>query len=247
MVFCILAFIGFESSAPLAEETRDPRRNIPKAVIGACLGVGLFYVLCSYAWVIGTGFPNFTDDTLAQANPWQHLGDVYWSTGWVLIFLAIVNSALANSNAGVNASSRVIFAMGRNGVLPRAFARTHPEHRTPHVAIIAQTVFGVVLALLLGWKWGPLNGFGVISYAATSLVIVVYIRSAWRRSPTTGGRRGPSGTGGCTGSSPPSARSPSCRRSTTSTGRSRRSRSASGTTRQSRRSCSRSWSPPTWR
>ena len=175
MVFCILAFIGFESSAPLAEETRDPRRNIPKAVLGACLGVGLFYVLCSYAWVIGTGFPNFTTDTLAQANPWQHLGDVYWSTGWVLIFLAIVNSALANSNAGVNASSRVIFAMGRNGVLPRAFARTHPEHRTPHVAIIAQTVFGVVLALLLGWKWGPLNGFGVISFAATSLVIVVYI------------------------------------------------------------------------
>jgi amino acid transporter len=175
MVFCILAFIGFESSAPLAEETRDPRRNIPKAVIGACLGVGLFYVLCSYAWVIGTGFPNFTADTLEQANPWQHLGDIYWSTGWVLIFLAIVNSALANSNAGVNASSRVMFAMGRNGILPRAFARTHPEHQTPHVAIVAQTVFGVVLALLLGWKWGALNGFGVISYAATSLVIVVYI------------------------------------------------------------------------
>src|SRR5215213_8855354 len=99
MVFCILAFIGFESSAPLAEETRDPRRNIPKAVIGACLGVGLFYVLCSYAWVIGTGFPNFTEDTLAQANPCQHLADIYWSTGWVLIFLAIVNSAPATSLA----------------------------------------------------------------------------------------------------------------------------------------------------
>jgi len=175
MVFCILAFIGFESSAPLAEETREPRRNIPRAVIGACLGVGLFYVLCSYAWVIGTGFPNFTEDTLAQANPWRNLGEIYWNTGWILVFLAIVNSALANSNAGVNAASRIMYAMGRNGVLPRAFARTHPEHRTPHVAIVAQTVFGVVLALLLGWKWGPLNGFGVISYAATSLVIVVYI------------------------------------------------------------------------
>jgi amino acid transporter len=68
-----------------------------------------------------------------------------------------------------------MFAMGRNGVLPGAFARIHPEHRTPHVAIVAQTIFGIVLALLLGWKWGPLNGFGVISYAATSLVIVVYI------------------------------------------------------------------------
>jgi amino acid transporter len=174
MVFCILAFIGFESSAPLAEETRDPRRNIPKAVIGACLGIGLFYVLCSYAWVIGTN-GNFTEATLAQANPWRHLADVYWGGGWVLIFLAIVNSALANSNAGVNAASRVMYAMGRNGVLPAAFARTHPVHRTPHVAIVAQMIFGVVLALLMGWKWGPLNAFGIISYAAVSLVILVYI------------------------------------------------------------------------
>ena len=175
MVFAILAFIGFESAAPLAEEVRNPRRNIPRAVLGACFAIGLFYVLCSYAWVIGTGFPNFTADTLAQANPWRNLGEIFWNGGWVLIFLAIVNSALANSNAGVNASSRVAYAMGRNGILPRAFARTHPVHKTPHVAIIAQTVFGIGLALLLGWKFGPLNGFGVISYAATSLVIVVYI------------------------------------------------------------------------
>jgi amino acid transporter len=93
----------------------------------------------------------------------------------VLNFLAIVNSALANSNAGVNAASRVIYAMGRNGVLPRAFARTHPEHKTPHVAIVAQTILGIGVALLLGWKFSPLNAFGTLSYALTSLVIVVYI------------------------------------------------------------------------
>jgi amino acid transporter len=93
----------------------------------------------------------------------------------VLIFLAIINSALANSNAGVNAASRVIYTMGRNGVLPRVFGRTHPVHKTPHVAIIAQTALGIVVALLMGWKWGALNAFGIISYALTSLVILVYI------------------------------------------------------------------------
>jgi amino acid transporter len=174
MVFTILAFIGFEASAPLGEEAERPRWTIPRAVVGSCLAIGIFYVLCSYAWVIGTN-GNFTEATLAQANPWRHLADVYWGGGWVLIFLAIVNSALANSNAGVNAASRVMYAMGRNGVLPAAFARTHPVHRTPHVAIVAQMIFGVVLALLMGWKWGPLNAFGIISYAAVSLVILVYI------------------------------------------------------------------------
>jgi amino acid transporter len=174
MVYTVLAFIGFEASAPLGEEARQPRRTIPRAVVGACLSIGIFYVICSYAWVVGTE-GNFTEATLAQANPWRHLADVYWGAGWVLIFFAIINSALANSNAGVNAASRVIYAMGRNGVLPRAFGETHPVHKTPHVAIIAQTVLGIVVALLLGWKWSPLNAFGTLSYALTSLVIVVYM------------------------------------------------------------------------
>jgi amino acid transporter len=175
MVFAILAFIGFEAAAPLGEEARHPRRTIPRAVVGSAFLIGLFYVFTSYAWVIGTGFGNFTKETLAQANPWRNLGEIYWGGGWVLVFLAIINSAIANANAGVNAATRVIYAMGRNGVLPRVFARTHPEHRTPHVAIIAQTAFGLGLALLFGWKWGPLTGFVVMATALTILVILVYI------------------------------------------------------------------------
>jgi amino acid transporter len=69
MVFAILAFIGFEAAAPMGEEARKPRWTVPRAVIGSCFLIGLFYLFCSYAWVIGTGFPNFTEDTLAQADP----------------------------------------------------------------------------------------------------------------------------------------------------------------------------------
>ena len=174
MVFTILAFIGFEAAAPMGEEADRPRWTVPRAVVGSCIAIGLFYVICSYAWVIGTT-GNFTEVTLAEPNPWRTLADIYWGAGWVLIFFAIINSAIANSNAGVNAASRVMFALGRNGVLPAAFARTHPVHRTPHIAIIAQMVFGVVLALLMGWNWGALTAFSIISYAAVSLVIVVYI------------------------------------------------------------------------
>src|SRR6266542_1588937 len=72
-------------------------------------------------------------------------------------------------------ASRVIYAMGRNRVLPAMFGETHPVHKTPHRAIEAQTALGILVALLLGWKWGPLNAFGVLSFALTSLVILVYM------------------------------------------------------------------------
>ena len=113
--------------------------------------IGLFYVLCSYAWVVGTGFDNFAAGTPAQANPWRNLGKVFWSTGWILIFLAISNSTLANSNAGVNAATRVIYAMARNGLAPRALAHTHPvaqdaargDHREDALAIVVALADGL--------------------------------------------------------------------------------------------------------
>src|ERR671932_1019291 len=98
MVFAILAFIGFEAAAPLGEEAKHPRRTIPRAVVGSAIAIGLFYILCSYAWVFGAGFDKFVEQATG-ADPWRNLGEVFWSTGWILIFLAICNSIAANSNA----------------------------------------------------------------------------------------------------------------------------------------------------
>jgi amino acid transporter len=175
MVFAVLAFIGFESSAPLGEEAKNPRWTVPRAVVLSAFLIGLFYLFCSYAWVIGTGFDNFTKTATSAANPWRDLGIVFWGAGWVLVFLAIVNSALANSNAGATAASRVLYSLGRNGALPRVFGRTHPEHKTPHVAILAQTVLGLVVALGLGWKYPLITAFSIIATAVTIVVIAVYV------------------------------------------------------------------------
>jgi amino acid transporter len=175
MIFGILAFIGFESAAPLGEEAKHPRWTIPRAVVGSAVIVGLFYVLCSYAWVYGAGFDNFLTQATENADPWRQLGKVFWLGGWVFVFFAIINSAIANANAGVNAATRVLYAMGRNGAMPSVFARTHPRFRTPHVAIIFNVLGGIVLALLFGWKWGPFEAFLVIATAITVVVILVYI------------------------------------------------------------------------
>jgi amino acid transporter len=175
MIFGILAFIGFESAAPLGEEARHPRWTIPRAVVGSAVIIGLFYVLCSYAWVYGAGFDNFLTQATENPDPWRALGKVFWMGGWVFVFFAIINSAIANANAGVNAATRVLYAMGRNGAMPAIFARTHPRFRTPHNAIIFNVAGGVILALLLGWKWGPFDAFVVVATAITVVVILVYI------------------------------------------------------------------------
>jgi amino acid transporter len=174
MVFAILAFIGFEASAPLGEEAKNPRRTVPRAVIGSAIAIGLFYVLCSYAWVFGAGFDNFVNQATG-ADPWRNLGKVFWGTGWVVVFLAICNSIAANSNAAVNAATRVFYSLSRNGLAPHSLGKTHSRFKTPHVAIIWMTVWAVVLSLLVGWKWNPGVGFGVIATLATPLVILVYM------------------------------------------------------------------------
>jgi amino acid transporter len=174
MVFAILAFIGFEASAPLGEEAKNPRRTVPRAVVGSAIAIGLFYLLCSYAWVFGAGFDNFVDQATG-ADPWRNLGKVFWSTGWILVFLAICNSIAANSNAAVNAATRVFYSLARNGLAPRPLGHTHRSFKTPHVAIIWMSAFALVLSLLIGWKWNPGIGFGVIATAAVPLVIVVYM------------------------------------------------------------------------
>jgi amino acid transporter len=174
MVFAILAFIGFEAAAPLGEEARHPRRTVPRAVVGSAIAIGIFYVVCAYAWVFGAGFDQFVKQATG-ADPWRSLGKVFWGTGWILVFLAICNSIVANSNAAVNAATRVFYSLARNGLAPRALGRTHPDFKTPNVAIIWMSGFALVLALAVGIGWGPLTGFGMIATAAVPVVILVYM------------------------------------------------------------------------
>ena len=175
LVLAILVFVGFEGAAPLAEEARDPRRTVPRAIVGSTLAIGLFVVFCAYATVVGFGFDEFADAALAVGNPWVELGDIYWGTGWTLIFFAVLNSLLGLGNAVVNAASRIVYALGRNGAIPSVLARTHPAHLTPHVAIAATVATGTAAALLAGWRWDLLTGIGVAAVALTVQLMLIYI------------------------------------------------------------------------
>src|SRR6266699_5459579 len=176
LVFAFLAFVGFETAAPLGEETHNPKRNIPRAVVFSAIVIGLLYTLASFAGVNGWGIPAI-QGYAASAAPWADLGKKYWGVvGPIIISFAILNSALGNGNAGINATSRVAYAMGRIGTLPRAFARLSP-YRTPSVAIIVHNVAALVIAIGLGLLFGVTTAFGLIGTILTLGLLILYFAS----------------------------------------------------------------------
>jgi amino acid transporter len=175
-VYTILAFIGFEAAAPLAEEARDPRRTIRLAVVYSCLGIGLFYVLTTYAATVAFGPDRFGEfPTSGDGNPWDALARGAWGVGWVLVFLAIANSAIANANASANAATRTWFALGRIRVLPRPLEHVNPRWRSPDVAVVVQFVVGVGVAVWLGLQYDPLTAFALVGTIVTAVIIAIYM------------------------------------------------------------------------
>ncbi|WP_376793502.1 APC family permease [Thermogemmatispora sp.] len=173
MIFTVLAFAGYESSAPLAEETRNPRRTVPLAIVLAALLIGLFYVFCAYAAVVGWG-PAKIASYVSDPNPWGTMAQRVWGGFSIIVNLAILNSALANSNAGVNAVSRVLYAMGRVRALPGGLAHLN-RFASPDVAIIFTMVVGIVLTLALGLAFGTTTAFALIGTIIVLPIILVYL------------------------------------------------------------------------
>lgn len=174
MIFAFLAFAGFESSAPLAEEALNPRRTVPRAILLAVISIGVFYVFCSYAGVVGWGFNNIAKYPL-DPNPWGTMANRVWGAFSFIAIFAILNSALANANAGVNAASRVLYAMGRTDTLPAPLAHINARFRTPDLAIIFTMIVGVVFTLWPGIVYGPIVAFGLLGTIITILILLVYM------------------------------------------------------------------------
>jgi amino acid transporter len=175
-VYTILAFAGFEGAAPLAEEARNPRRTIQRAVLLATLLIGALYVFTTYAVDVAFGpnqFSTFTTGTGAAS--WEGLARSLYGIFWFFVFLAIVNSTIANANAGVNVSSRTAYAMGRIGAFPRMLAIVHPKHRSPVPAIITGFIVTVAVTLGLGLGYGPTEGFFMVGTGLVIILAAIYI------------------------------------------------------------------------
>jgi amino acid transporter len=174
-VFTILAFGGFEGAAPLAEEAKDPRKTIRRAVLGATLGVGLIYVFTTYAADVVFGPGHFASFSSAGPGSWEGIAKASYGIFWLFVFLAIVNSTIANSNAGVTVSTRTAYAMGRIRAFPAFFASVHPRHRTPQYGILTAFLVSIGVSVGLGLHFNPFVAFAMVGTGIVILLVAIYL------------------------------------------------------------------------
>ncbi len=181
IILGVTSYIGFETAADFGEETANPRRNIPIAIIAATLFVVVFYLWTTYSMAIGFGVNNGAKwgadpvglQTIANTYVAHWVGTLIEIGGMCAAFIVCV--------ACVTAGTRTLFAMGREGVLPRIFARTHPRFKTPIYATITVVIVASVMALIMGYPLAdsafgaPFSNYYFWATAGTLLIIVVYI------------------------------------------------------------------------
>jgi amino acid transporter/nucleotide-binding universal stress UspA family protein len=162
MGFTIIAFEGYEIIVQCGEEVKDPKRNIPKAIFISVAVAALLYISVAFSLIA-----NWSVEDVGAAGK-DAVIDVATSVipivGAPLMILGATLSAMAALNATVFSSSRVSFAMGRDGSLPRAFGVIHKTRRIPHKAIVITG--GVMLFMALFF---PLE----IVIASTSVVFLL--------------------------------------------------------------------------
>jgi amino acid transporter len=174
-VFTLLAFGGFEGATPLAEESTNPGRTVQRAVLYSTLGIGILYVFTTYAADVAFGPAGFAGFSVAGNASWVGLARNLYGIFWLFVFLAIVNSTIANANAGVNIVSRLSYAMGRIRAFPPALAKVHPTHRSPVLAIVLSFVLTVAVTLGLGLAYNPENAFAMTGTGIVIVLVAIYI------------------------------------------------------------------------
>jgi amino acid transporter len=157
------AFIGFEDIVNVAEEVKDPERNVPRAIVLSLAIAGTLYILVS--WLATRVL-----DPVALANSKAPLLDVIYRAqpnfpraAFTLIALfAVLNTALLNFVT----ASRLLFGMSREGLLPAWVRKLHPERATPHRAILM--ILPIVIFLALAGTLGGLAG------GTATLILVMF-------------------------------------------------------------------------
>jgi basic amino acid/polyamine antiporter, APA family len=155
VLLLVFAYGGFENASVPTEETKDPRKHLPVALLVTIAATTVLYVLIQVV-VQGTVPDLAQSPTPLAAAAYQVLG----ATGAVIITVGAVVSTLGSISALALVGPRVLYAFARHGQLPAGLAAIHPRYRTPHRAVVVYALF----------TWAAALGGGFAQLAAASAV-----------------------------------------------------------------------------
>lgn len=151
MGITFIAFEGYEIISQTSEEIQDPKRNIPRAIWAAFLVVWVIMLVVAFIALgvtDGGGAQGWTVLAAAKEHALVEVAGQVMPYGAVVIAGSALLLQITALNATIYSSSRVSFAMGRDGNLPRLFGRIHAQRRTPHFAVLGSGVLVLLMALL---------------------------------------------------------------------------------------------------
>ena len=169
-VLC-LSFLGFDAVSTMAEETSNPTKRIPQAIMAVSVIGGLLFLLVSYfAQQVFPDWASFADPDSASVDVMRRVGGELLVTGFTATYVAGCFASAMVSQASV---SRVLFAMGRDGALPRVFGRLVTNKRVPATAIMLVSTMSLVALFITLDTVANMISFGALfAFSAVNLAVV---------------------------------------------------------------------------
>jgi amino acid transporter len=180
LLMAFWSWVGFEATAIYGEESKDPKRIVPRATLIAVIGIGVFYTFIAWA-VISANGPQQSIDLASGADPFELLytpAREYVGPWAVTVFkLLVLGGTFACALAIHNAASRYLFAFGRDRLLWPRLGLAHPRHGSPWIASLVQSAFTVLLVVvaILTNSDPYLTLFTLVAITATLCLLVVQV------------------------------------------------------------------------
>jgi amino acid transporter len=153
--FAFWSWVGFEMAPNYGEESKEPKKTVPRAMYISVIGLGIFYTVTSWAAI--SGYHTTNEAAYISQNqafefffiPAKEFGNEFLkdALSWL-----IITGSFACGMAFHNTTARYMYSLGREKVLPNALGKTHPKHRSPYIASITQSVIAALIILLFVWR-----------------------------------------------------------------------------------------------
>ncbi len=175
VAFAVFSFVGFESATAFGAEAKRPLVTIPRAVIGSVIFAAAFFVIATYAEIVGLSHLGKPLDK--EQFPLQTLVQGY-GLGYLAIPITIgaICSAFSVCLACITTAGRIVYAMAGAGLFPATFARIEPKHDTPNVAVTVVTATSLAIAsVALACGVAPIDVFNDCGTLSTFGFLVIYM------------------------------------------------------------------------
>jgi putrescine importer len=182
------SFLGFDAVTTLTEETHDPTRTIPRAILLTALTGGVIFVVVGWVTQIVHPGGTFTNESSAAFDIATEIGGNLFAA---LLVAGVVIGGIASGLAAQSSVSRLMYAMGRDNVLPRrAFGYLHPRFRTPVFNLVLSGVVGLLaLKLSLSTSTSFINFGAFTAFTMVNVSVISYFlrrRKAGQRLSAVG-------------------------------------------------------------